>query len=137
MTVESVCYFNKFGFCKFLQKCRFRHVDKLCDDENCEIKSCSSRHPKACRYFSEFKMCKFGEYCRFSHIVSADDSKIEMENVVDKLDTIEKVLKEPERHMENHEANSSSMYDTIQNLTLELKVKNDVFCRTWQGRFWR
>ena len=91
MTMENVCYFNKFGFCKFLQKCRFRHVDKLCEEENCEIKSCSSRHPKACRYFSEFKMCKFGEYCRFAHKVSADDSQCGMEDIVEKVETIKKV----------------------------------------------
>ena len=100
-------------------------MDKLCEDENCEIKSCLSRHPKACRYFSEFKMCKFGEYCHFTHKVSADDSKCEMEDTVDKVETIEKVLSEHGIHMEKHKAISTSMHESIQNLTLELEIKDD------------
>ena len=125
MTMENVCYFNKFGFRKFLQKCRFRHVDKLCEEENCEIKSCLSRHPRFCRYFSEFKMCKFGDYCRFAHKVSADDSKCGMEDIVEKVETIKKVLSEHEIGMENRKAISTSMHESIQNLTLKLKIKND------------
>ena len=62
---ENVCYFFKFGFCKYVDKCKYKH-----EKENCEIEKCASRHPKSCRYFKEFGMCKFGDYCLFNHNVN-------------------------------------------------------------------
>ena len=72
MAAENVCFFNKFGYCKFLDKCRKRHELRICENGYCEIKECSYRHPKECRFWKEFRMCKFGDYCYFNHKINDD-----------------------------------------------------------------
>ena len=67
MINQNVCQFNKFGFCKFGQTCRSRHVEKNCDVKDCDISSCENRHVRACKFFKEFERCKFGDYCRYHH----------------------------------------------------------------------
>ena len=61
-----VCRFNKFGYCKFEHNCQKRHIDKLCENEDCDTK-CENRHPKPCRYYDMYQRCKFGDFCKFSH----------------------------------------------------------------------
>ena len=109
----KVCEFNKFGFCKFNQSCRKRHVDKLCEEENCKESFYENRHPKHCRYYSIYKRCKFGDFCRFKHsekCVPGDSfsfsSKIELlentivknkndiDNLIDKVIHLENMLRE-------------------------------------------
>ena len=34
---EMVCLLNKFGYCKFLGKCKFKHEDTVCSNPTCEI----------------------------------------------------------------------------------------------------
>ena len=63
----ATCKYRKYGNCKFGKTCRFQHNDELCQDLECEISSCSKRHPKRCKYYQEFKRCKFGEFCSFIH----------------------------------------------------------------------
>ena len=58
---------NKFGYCKFGGYCRKRHVDKLCDVENCDISSCESRHPRRCKVYEQYGRCKFMEFCKYKH----------------------------------------------------------------------
>jgi hypothetical protein len=67
MNCENVCRHNKFGFCKYGNTCRKRHIDEVCESKDCETKLCPRRHPRSCRFFSEFGRCKFGEFCRFKH----------------------------------------------------------------------
>ena len=57
---ENVCRFNKHGFCKFRDLCRYKHVDELCARQNCSGVNCSKRHPRLCRFHSRFGFCKFG-----------------------------------------------------------------------------
>ena len=33
MASQSVCQFNKFGFCKFKEACRKQHVKELCENQ--------------------------------------------------------------------------------------------------------
>ena len=46
-------YFNR-GFCKYKNKCRFVHPNKICNiylkNQTCNEKSCSDRHPKLCKW---------------------------------------------------------------------------------------
>ena len=68
MEFENVCRHNKFGFCKFGNLCRKRHIEEICDNKDCETRLCGKRHPRLCRFFQEFGRCKFGEFCRFKHV---------------------------------------------------------------------
>ena len=82
MSNENVCSFNKYGFCKYGQVCRKRHIEKICEKKDCDIYSCESRHPRSCKFFMEFKRCKFGEYCRYLHKYlehSSESNQIEAE----------------------------------------------------------
>ena len=67
MEEKPICYYNKYGYCKFTGKCFKRHEDKICERENCEISHCEYRHPKLCRYYKENNYCKFGNYCKYLH----------------------------------------------------------------------
>ena len=64
---QSVCYFNKYGHCKFQKKCRKMHIDKICESLECEPRKCTLRHPKVCSFYRDYRFCKFSEYCSFSH----------------------------------------------------------------------
>ena len=65
--VQNVCLYNKHGYCKFRNLCRFHHVEEICFDNSCDVERCVRRHPKVCSYYREFKYCKFGAYFKFDH----------------------------------------------------------------------
>ena len=62
-----ICQRNKYGFCKFMGKCKFMHVDTLCMKTSCDIRNCHLRHPRECIYFKQYGRCKFTTYCRYQH----------------------------------------------------------------------
>ena len=89
-TQNDICFFNKYGFCKFLERCRRYHEDKSCENSECEIRECQLRHPKVCKYFRDFGFCKFSEWCKFSHKVSNETEKTNNEKKLgEKIKTIE------------------------------------------------
>ena len=65
--IENICKHNKFGFCKFGDKCQFRHINDLCLSENCIVDACENRHPKFCYYQKNYGRCKFTTFCKYSH----------------------------------------------------------------------
>ena len=67
MANGNVCLYNKFGFCKFKETCKFRHISEKCELESCKFESCDLRHPKECRFFNQYRRCKFGDYCFYKH----------------------------------------------------------------------
>ena len=69
---QNICRNNKFGYCKFGEKCKFHHIDELCENKFCEVSSCENRHPKPCLYQRKYGQCKFSSYCRYSHEVNDD-----------------------------------------------------------------
>ena len=87
--MATVCLHFKFGYCRFRDNCRLNHDDALCDDEQCDITSCSKRHPKVCRYFTFFDRCKFGDYCRYRHLKSRNSYENELLSLKNKLDQME------------------------------------------------
>ena len=96
MATQSVCFFNKHGFCKYLEKCRNYHENKSCEKSMCEIKKCPLRHPKICKYFRDYGFCKFGEWCRFEHKVHKDsfDKDNEIKDLEEELKKVKKELEE-------------------------------------------
>ena len=96
MEVETVCIFNKFGFCKYGVTCRKKHEDLKCEDSSCEVFNCSKRHPKECKYYREFNRCKYNEYCRYEHKQKGsskgnenqDCKHVQLEDRISELETI-------------------------------------------------
>ena len=76
MAVAEVCLFNKFGHCKYQATCRKRHINTICEKEDCEVENCCERHPRECNYYKVYNRCKFGSFCSFAHKTS-EDEKIE------------------------------------------------------------
>ena len=110
MEVETVCVFNKFGFCKYSVKCRKKHEDLKCENLSCEIFNCSKRHPKECKYYREFNRCKYNEYCRYEH-KQKESSKGNDKNQECKHVQLEDRISELERILENTEKNFKMLSD--------------------------
>ena len=83
MTKAEVCYKFKFGFCKFKERCIYRHVTLVCDDYRCDVSKCEKRHPKICKFYRDYKWCKFTVGCLYKH-----------ENQYEIFEKIEKKLEE-------------------------------------------
>ena len=92
MATQNVCGWNKFGYCKFAEKCTKIHIGEVCDKSVCDIKKCKLRHPKICQVFRDYKRCKF-DPCAFKHLDNETEIKqIKEENkeLQEKLIAIEK-----------------------------------------------
>ena len=37
MAAQIVCFYNKHGFCKYLEKCQNYHENRNCEKNNCEV----------------------------------------------------------------------------------------------------
>ena len=90
----QVCLHQKFGFCKYKEKCNKRHLDEECKDlVNCgSKKTCDKRHPKLCRRYVLEGSCSYGERCDYLHkekYISPADHRLK-----GRIDELEKVLGE-------------------------------------------
>ena len=63
---QTVCRHNKYGHCKYGDKCHFRHVHVICVNEKCSDFECENRHPVVCNYYRNFKRCKYSN-CSYKH----------------------------------------------------------------------
>ena len=75
--VTKVCQRNKYGFCKFSQRCRNHHFSEICLETVCEPETCPKRHPTPCKFFQIYQRCKFGTDCAYKHCESKEREKIE------------------------------------------------------------
>ena len=85
----------------FRKKCKSIHVNKLCEDQSCDITNCDLRHPKPCKFYSEYKRCKFGEWCSYKHVENSrnySDSKYC--EIVNKVNLLEKRMEEKDSIIE-------------------------------------
>ena len=89
MANVNVCQHNKYGFCKYREKCKLRHVADVCEADNCEVEHCLQRHPRQYRFYREFERCKFGEYCFFSHARAPKKTDDELQTVKARLEILE------------------------------------------------
>ena len=131
MSKSSICYFNKFGFCKFGKQCFRYHEMKVCENVSCEVVECSLRHPKKCRFYSEYSYCKFGSYCKFSHekeVTSRDIKLIEKDvyEVKNQLKEKEIEIKKIDVEIRNIEEKKEADLKMIilKNETLEKELKD-------------
>ena len=90
-TQSNICFFNKYGFCKYLEKCKRYHENTICEKIKCEKRECPLRHPRVCRFYRDLGFCKFSEWCKFSH--NDDKSREEKNEDVKSLRRDLKLLK--------------------------------------------
>ena len=111
MDTVIVCNFNKYGSCRYQERCRKCHEEKACEAVNCEVKTCMLRHPKYCKFLRDYGYCKFGEWCKFSHKAFGTNGNVENEE-----------LKELKEKFKNLEKEINSKDDLIKNLEIEIKL---------------
>ena len=138
-----VCRHNKFGYCKYGNRCFRKHENEICENVQCNGKECSLRHPRNCKYFFEFQYCKFGDYCKFSHVTpimketskEIDDlkeklkllkSEIDAKNklIQEKNDELEVLIKDHESEMKKQE---SEYFKEIEGVRNDLYVTQMLF----------
>ena len=118
MTVENVCRFNNFGYCKFGNSCFRYHGNDICENGGCPVIGCLFRHPRKCRFFLEFGRCKFGTYCRFAHAPSENKKTLE------EIEVLRKEIKEMKLKMKNTEKEIKQKDEEISTLVNEARSKD-------------
>ena len=112
--MESVCQFNKFGFCKFRRTCFRNHGETKCENAACKINECPFRHPQACRYFALYKNCKFETFCKFNHEKLKDVKDEQIKNIKKELDELRIEIEEKEREINLKEREILQMNKNLQ-----------------------
>ena len=46
MATQYVCFHNKYGYCKYGEECRKRHVNTICEESSCDIRNVCQDIPK-------------------------------------------------------------------------------------------
>ena len=124
MANTVICLYHKFGFCKYKETCRHRHIDVVCDKHDCEHETCSNRHPRRCRYFQQFGRCKFGTYCAFLHIPLHDDHidlENEMKSMEAQISSLEKLVSDKDLRLKVLENKMKSIEEENQKFGFEMK----------------
>ena len=65
----SVCKYNKFGFCRYCDKCKRIHYKEQCQVRAycMDINRCTKRYPKARKVFALESFFRFGTCCPYHH----------------------------------------------------------------------
>ena len=108
MTAEKtiLCKFQNSGYCKYKERCRFKHVSEHCEGR-CGRKTCRKRHQKQCRFGEK---CRRQTTCEYKHQTTDDE-----ESLKDKISILEATIK---NFVEENKKKKAEM-DEIE---LELKV---------------
>ena len=121
---NKICRYNKYGYCRYGDKCHFRHNNEICVDDKCDVFECDKRHPIFCKYYGSFKKCKYQE-CAYKHEVIND-----MKTVDDKINNIEKKLRDEQPNVKIIEKKLVAFekeYETkIKGLENQLKKMNNL-----------
>ena len=92
----TFCRRNKYGFCKYGDRCHFRHAKQICINSNCDVLSCENRHPRNCKWYQEYNRCKFTTYCKFKH-VKIDSIENLMEKIKENSNELNELAKKLEK----------------------------------------
>jgi hypothetical protein len=80
--------------------CKHFHTKYTCTNTQCDISTCSARHPRPCKYYSQSGFCKFGQSCSYGHQdkkSDVDELKINIQQVMDSLKNKETEIKDLEK----------------------------------------
>ena len=64
---KGICHYHKYGYCRLKDDCDRYHSDKICRRTDCDVRTCSDRHPQACRFYASMEFCKFMDSCMYDH----------------------------------------------------------------------
>ena len=121
MAAPTLCLYNKFGYCKFGERCRKHHISEICQNRSCEINSCRQRHPKVCKYFRDFGRCKFSPFV-YKHkktVNSGKDYDQEIKFINDKMDDLQMIINDKNQQI-------NEMSSKIHDLERKLETQSDV-----------
>ena len=85
--------------------CHKRHVNEVCENNECEVFNYVWRHPKICKYFREYRKYEFN-LCLYLHVendTEIDTLKKQHEELLKNIQQIEKDLKEVDAKILNIE----------------------------------
>ena len=99
---KNVCRHYKVGYCKFSTTCRNKHIEKECEDKDCN-KKCLNRHIKSWRYCSH---CKIISDCEFKQI---EKDKLSEKHKVDEKSSMEKDLIQAKGELESLKPNGREL----------------------------
>ena len=105
-----LCNYHQYGHCKYLTRCRNRHVDEVCEDSHCEMNTCERRHPLVCKYFEAFGRCRFNP-CSYMHVAASN-------SVNRNKDTIEKQVTEIKTEIEALKMISVNLEEKVKNVQM-------------------
>ena len=107
----ELCYHQKFGLCKFKERCKNQHLEEPFQELPAFLnaKSCHKRHPNECKQY-EKGFCRFGICCAYIHqeksilMVGSKNTEINVKvEMLEKmvLEMAEKILKLESKVKEN------------------------------------
>ena len=139
----QLCLRNKFGYCKFGQKCQHKHNHEVCLNGNCDVKTCEKRHPKNCWWFKQFGWCKFA-FCAYNHVekdiqtdfrIKIEALEIKIKEKDDELKVQLNKIKEIEMNLIQSDLKSRVKHLETFVLTLQEKLesreKEDYYVTKW------
>jgi hypothetical protein len=77
-----LCFYQKFGFCKFIEHCKKKHLIETCKDLSACVdpKSCHKRHVLE-------GFCRFGDDCGYHHKkLSTNKNILEVNKKIEELE---------------------------------------------------
>ena len=117
MADQNLCLRNKFGYCKFGQKCQLKHNNELCSNGYCSVKSCDKRHPKNCWWFNQFGRCKF-TFCAYKHAENGIQT-----DLTAKIEALEVKIKEKDYELKIQLSKIKEIEESLKYSELENRVK--------------
>ena len=95
--------FHKFGFGKFQEFCKRRHLEQICESQaECKnTEQCHKIHPKSFKRFNSGNGCKHGEECAYNH--KGNVKVKEVTELKDKIDNLEKTVAKVNKEIERFE----------------------------------
>ena len=129
---NTFCRRNKYGFCKYGDRCHFRHAKQICINSNCDVLSCENRHPRNCKWYQEYNRCKFTTYCKFKHVKidsienlmdKIKENSNELNELAKKLEKIEKVELDIQKRIEAYEDQIEKKLDAFEIRLIEISMQ--------------
>ena len=106
---KGICHYHKYGYCRMKDECDRYHSTKICRNTNCDVRTCSDRHPQACRFFASMDFCKFMDSCMYDH-KKIDQNRSLLAKIDDLTKKYDEVMKK-----------SSEQEDTIKFLLVQFQ----------------
>ena len=129
------CNFYNVGYCRYKERCSYRHPKNNCLVPACRNKSCDKRHPKDCKFQNHDRKCRHGDNCAYKHGKSDDEKTKPLENRLQEQSVLLKVkdgmIKKKDDEIKNLKEQNKSLQlaqeKEIEKLKSEiLKIQSDV-----------